>query len=65
MRDAFIAQGHVAKSISLSKTELDATRAALRWVKPGDLVVLLSHEKRDKTREFLEARVAKGVTGCI
>ncbi|EED32505.1 mur ligase family protein [gamma proteobacterium NOR5-3] len=65
MRDAFIAQGHAAKSISLSKTELDATRAALRWVKPGDLVVLLSHEKRDKTREFLEARVAKGVTGCI
>ncbi|MFT4872704.1 Mur ligase family protein [Congregibacter sp.] len=61
MRDAFIAQGHAAKSISVSKTELDSTRAALRWAKPGDLVVLLSHEKRDKTRELLESRVSKGV----
>ncbi|MFK8043246.1 Mur ligase family protein [Congregibacter sp.] len=60
MRDAFIAQGHSAKSISNTKTELDAVRAALRWAKPGDLVVLLSHEKRDKTRELLESRVAKG-----
>ncbi|WP_439101093.1 Mur ligase family protein, partial [Congregibacter sp.] len=60
MRDAFIDQGHRAKSISFSKTELDAARAALRWAKPGDLVVLLSHEKRDKTRQLLESRIAKG-----
>ncbi|EAQ95752.2 UDP-N-acetylmuramyl tripeptide synthase [Congregibacter litoralis KT71] len=64
MRDAFIEQGHSAKSISLSKTELDATRAALRWAKPGDLVVLLSHEKRDKTRELIESRIARGTDGC-
>ncbi|WP_439106050.1 Mur ligase family protein [Congregibacter sp.] len=60
MRDAFIAQGHSARTISFTKTELDAARAALRWAKPGDLVVLLSHEKREKTRELIESRVAKG-----
>ncbi|MDP5072233.1 MAG: Mur ligase family protein, partial [Congregibacter sp.] len=60
MREVFLAQGHSAKSIALSKTELDATRAALRWAKPGDLVVLLSHEKRDETRELLASRCAKG-----
>lgn len=60
MGDAYVAQGHAAKNIRFVKTELDATRAALRWAKAGDLVVLLSHEKRDKTRELIETRINKG-----
>ena len=30
----------------------------LRWARAGDLIVLLSHEKRDETRELLAARAA-------
>ncbi|MFK7829515.1 MAG: Mur ligase family protein [Congregibacter sp.] len=59
LRDSFLAQGYPGKSIAQVKTELDATRAALRWAKPGDLIVLLSHEQREKTRDFLESRANK------
>lgn len=59
MHDSFLAQGYPKKALVQVKTELDAVRAALRWAKPGDLIVLLSHEQREKTREFLEARVVK------
>jgi cyanophycin synthetase len=55
-RDAFRAQGYASKDLKLAKTELDAVRAALRWAEPGDLVLLLSHEKREATRALLEAR---------
>lgn len=60
MRDAFLAQGHPAKCIAYSKTELDAVRAALRWAKPDDLVLVLSHEKRDQTRALIESHTSKG-----
>jgi UDP-N-acetylmuramyl tripeptide synthase len=59
MRDAFLALGYAPRSLSTAKTELDATRAALRWARPGDLIVLLSHEKRDQTRELLAQQVEK------
>jgi len=60
MGDAFRAQGYPAKAMGSAKTELDATRAALRWAKPGDLIVLLSHEQREKTRQLLETRARGG-----
>lgn len=59
LRDSFLEQGYAGKSIAIVKSELDSVRAALRWAKPGDLVVLLSHEQREKTREFLQAREAR------
>jgi cyanophycin synthetase len=59
MRQAFLDQGYAAKAIKCVDTELDAARAALRWAKPGDLVLLLSHEKRERTRAFIEARAKK------
>jgi len=58
MRQAFIDDGYSARALGRSRTELDAARAALRWARPGDLVVFLSHEKRDATREFFAARAA-------
>lgn len=64
MRDAFLNMGYAARSISTAKTELDATRAALRWARPGDLIVLLSHEKRDETRELLSARATQSTDQC-
>lgn len=58
MRDALLARGYTRRAIGNARTELDATRAALRWAKPGDLIVLLSHEKRDATRELLASLAA-------
>lgn len=60
LRDAFLEQGYPAKAISRVKTELDAVRAALRWAKEGDLVLLLSHEKREETRSLVESLAATG-----
>jgi len=56
MRGAFRAMGYPARAIGQSRTELDAGRAALRWARPGDLVVFLSHEKRDKSQAFFAER---------
>jgi cyanophycin synthetase len=58
MRQAFIDDGYPARALGRSRTELDAARAALRWARPGDLVVFLSHEKREATREFFASRAA-------
>jgi cyanophycin synthetase len=56
LRGAFREQGYAARALGLVATELDAARAALRWARPGDLVVFLSHEKREATRAFFERR---------
>lgn len=58
MRQAFISDGYPARALGRSRTELDAARAALRWAQPGDLVLFLSHEKREATRQFFAARAA-------
>lgn len=59
MREAFLAQGYTPKVLKPAKTELDAVRAALRWAQPGDMVLLLSHEKREATRALLESLAEK------
>lgn len=58
LRSAFRADGYAARSIAHAKTELDAARAAVRWIKPGDLVVFLSHEQRAATQAFFAERSA-------
>lgn len=58
MREAFRGMGYPARSLTGSVTELDAARAALRWAKAGDLVVFLSHEKRDATQDFFREHAA-------
>ncbi|MEE4278325.1 MAG: Mur ligase family protein [Halieaceae bacterium] len=52
MRSALREAGYAAGAIGAAKTELAAARAALRWAEAGDLVVFLSHEKRELTQEF-------------
>lgn len=59
LRDAFRAQGYAARAIVNAKTELGAAQAALRWANPGDMVLFLSHEKRDATRDYLARRAEK------
>jgi UDP-N-acetylmuramyl tripeptide synthase len=59
MRAAFRDMGYPARAVGLVKTELDAARAALRWAKPGDVVLFLSHEKRDATQTFFQERAGK------
>ncbi|MEO0438791.1 MAG: Mur ligase family protein [Pseudomonadota bacterium] len=58
MKESFEAQGFSPRQLSEKKTELDAVRAALRWSKAGDLIVLLSHEQRDKTYEYIRQRAS-------
>ena len=58
LRQEFIAMGYAARALGRPKTELDAARAALRWAQPGDLIVFLSHERKEATREFFAARAA-------
>lgn len=57
MRDAYLDSGYRKSVMSQPCTEIDAVKAALRWAKTGDLIVLLSHEKRDQTQAFLQSRV--------
>lgn len=44
------------------ESELDAVRAALRWGREGDLLLLLIHEDRDNVLALLEKLAARGWT---
>lgn len=59
MRDAFLGAGYKSRAVTMIKTEIDATRAALRWARAGDLIVLLAHEKKHDTRALLEQLAEK------
>ena len=59
MREAFLAMGYRARAITQTITELDAARAALRWARPGDLILFLSHERRDATQAFFSERATR------
>jgi cyanophycin synthetase len=59
MREAYITQGYKPRSIAMVETEMDAARAAVRWAKPGDLIVFLAHENKARTREYFESLASK------
>jgi UDP-N-acetylmuramyl tripeptide synthase len=50
------ALGYRATALAEHATELGAVRAALRWARPGDLLVLLTHEDRRAVMELLAAK---------
>lgn len=54
LKAAFVAQGYRARQVGLHRSEPGALRAALRWAKPGDLIVFLTHEDRDAMHSLLE-----------
>ena len=51
----FIESGVEPSRISIIKEEIDAVNEAINWAQPGDLVLLLIHEKRREVLEHLEA----------
>ncbi len=53
LRAEFIAQGVPARRIGSHIDELAALRAALRWLGPDDLAILLVHERRDEAIALL------------
>jgi UDP-N-acetylmuramyl tripeptide synthase len=59
LREEFLAQGYKARNLASSKTESSALRSALKWAEPGDLVVCLAHEDRDKVMAELDALQAE------
>ncbi len=55
IRDELLGAGAPADAISYEAEELDATRQALEWAGPEDLVILLIHEDVDGVLELLRA----------
>jgi cyanophycin synthetase len=47
LREEFRLQGYNTRQIGEHAKETQALRAAIRWAKPGDLIVFLAHEDRD------------------
>jgi UDP-N-acetylmuramyl tripeptide synthase len=54
LKRAFIAQGYRSRQIGEHRSETGALRSALRWARPGDLIVFLAHEDRDAAYSLLE-----------
>lgn len=54
LREALLAAGAPADCIGEAPTELDAVRAALAWVQPGDLLVLPLHVQKDEVAALLD-----------
>jgi hypothetical protein len=55
MRRELIGRGMEPESISVVDSETDALDAALKWAKPGDVVLLLVHLQREAVQQWLEA----------
>ena len=54
LQSELLALGADPASLSLHPTELDATRAALQWMREGDLVLLTTHAQRDEVVALIE-----------
>ena len=48
------------EAIALTGNEIEATRHALEWAQPGDLLVLLIHEDRGAAMALLESLQQRG-----
>ena len=53
LKQEYINSGIDDENISLVEQELDAIQQAIDWAQPGDLLILLVHEKRSKVLELL------------
>ena len=54
------ALGAPAAAVGRAPSELAAARQALEWARPGDLLLLLSHDSRDEVLALLERLGAGG-----
>lgn len=53
LREEFLSQGYNNRQLGEHTREMDALRAAVRWARPGDLIVFLAHEDRDAVMAHL------------
>jgi UDP-N-acetylmuramyl tripeptide synthase len=60
MREALRAAGCPDERIGMHPDELDATRAALEWSRPGDLLLVLALAQREEVLAYLGAVRAAG-----
>lgn len=60
MEAEFARIGVPAGFLERASSEMDAVRAALRWARPGDLLLLLAHEAREEVLTLLTGLSAKG-----
>ena len=63
LRRALTARGFPAEAIEESETEAEAVERALAWARPGDLLVLLVHDERDRVLELLRRAGARTSPG--
>jgi UDP-N-acetylmuramyl tripeptide synthase len=59
IEDELLALGAPADAVGRAPSEIGAVRQALEWARPGDLLLLLSHESRDEVLALLD-RLAAG-----
>jgi UDP-N-acetylmuramyl tripeptide synthase len=52
--------GASSSSLSFHEAELEAVRAALAWLREGDLLLLLAHERRAEVVAILESLTGRG-----
>jgi len=60
MEAEFARLGAPAGLLQRAPSEIDAVRAALRWARPGDLLLLLTHEVRDDVLGLLTGLSRQG-----
>ncbi len=60
LRQRLLAVGAPGDRIEVADSEVDAVRSALRWGRPGDLLLLLLHSQRDEVLRMLQQLVAVG-----
>ncbi len=53
LKQQYMLNGIAEEKISLVEQEIDAVKQAIEWSQPGDLLILLIHEDRNKVLELL------------
>jgi cyanophycin synthetase len=53
LQDEFSHMGYQRRQMALHSEELGSVRAALRWARPGDLIVFLAHEDKRAATDLL------------
>ncbi|HEU4830394.1 MAG TPA: Mur ligase family protein [Gemmatimonadales bacterium] len=64
LRAALLSHGFAADAIDQADTELEAVEQALAWARPGDLLVLLIHDERERVLERLRQSGATAAAGA-
>jgi cyanophycin synthetase len=64
LRETLLAEGCPPDRIGMHADELDATRAALEWSRPGDLLLILALVQREEVLAYLSSLQSAGWRPC-